>query len=46
MKLFEFGSAVVFAVWYADGCGAHIVVAMLVVTALRRNGVEVEFDVN
>ena len=35
-----------FTVWNADGCGAHIEVAMLVVTALRLNGVEMEFDVN
>ena len=31
---------------YANGSGAHIVVAVLVVTTLWSDGVEVEFDVN
>ena len=30
----------------ANGCGADVEVAMLVVTAMWWNGVEVEFDVN
>ena len=46
LKLFELGTAIVFTMWYADGGGAHIVVAMLMVTPLRCDGVEVEFDVN
>ena len=46
MKLFELGSAIVFSMWYANGSGARIVVAMLVVTTLWSDGVEVEFDVN
>ena len=32
--------------WDANGCGADVEVAMLVVTAMWWNGVEVEFDVN
>ena len=32
--------------WDADASGANIKVAMLVVTAMWWNGVEVEFDVN
>ena len=35
-----------FSMWYADGGGAHIIVAMLVVAPLWCDGVEVEFDVN
>ena len=35
-----------FSVWNANGCGADVKVAMLVVTAMWWNGVEVEFDVN
>ena len=32
--------------WDANGCGADVEVAMLVVTAMWWNGVEVEFDVD
>ena len=46
MKLLELGAAVVFSVWYADGSGAHIKVAMLMVASLWCASVEVEFDVN
>ena len=46
LKLLELGTAVVFEVWYADGGGAHIIVAMLMVAPLWCDGVEVEFDVN
>ena len=46
LKLLELGTAVVFSMWYADGGGAHIIVAMLVVAPLWCDGVEVEFDVN
>ena len=44
--MFEFGTAVVFAVGNANGCGAHIEVAMLMVAALRLVRIEVELDVN
>ena len=35
-----------FTVWYADGSGAQIKVAMLMVASLWCDGVEVEFDVD
>ena len=35
-----------FAVGNANGCGAHIEVAMLMVAALRLVRIEVELDVN
>ena len=41
LELFEFGPAVVFAVGNANGCGAHIEVAMLMVATLRLVRVEV-----
>ena len=46
LKLLELCTAVVFSVWYADGGGAHIIVAMFMVAPLWCDGVEVEFDVN
>ena len=30
-KLLELGASVVFSAWNADGCGAHVAVAMLVI---------------
>ena len=46
MELLEFGSAIVFSVGNANGRGADVKVAMLVVTAMWWGGVEVEFDVD
>ena len=46
MKLLELGAAVVFSVWYANGGGTHVIVAMLMVASLWCDGVEVEFDVD
>ena len=46
MELLELGSAIVFSVGNANGCGADVKVAMLVVTAMWWGGVEVEFDVD
>ena len=46
MDLLELGSSIVFSVWNANGCGADIEVAMLVVAAVRHSVVEVEFDVD
>ena len=44
--MLELGSAVVFSVWNANGCGADIEVAMLVATTMWWSGVEVEVDLN
>ena len=46
LKLLELGAAVVFSVWYANGGGTHVIVAMLMVASLWCDGVEVEFDVD
>ena len=46
MELLELGAAIMFTVWYADGSGAQIKVAMLMVASLWCVGVEVEFDVD
>ena len=46
LELLEFGAAVVFSVWDADGGGTHIKVATLMVASLWCDGVEVEFDVD
>ena len=45
-QLLKFGSPVMFSAWDANGCGANVAVAMLVVKALSVVRVEVQFDVN
>ena len=46
MELLEFGFAIVFSVGNANGRGADVKVAMLVVTAMWWGGIEIELDVN
>ena len=46
MKLFEFGTTIVFSVGDANGCGANVEMAMLVVTTVRFMDVELELDVD
>ena len=46
MELLELGTAIVFAVGDANGSGADVEVAMLVITLVRRLSVELQLDVD
>ena len=46
MQLFKLGTSIVLSVGDADGRGANVEVAMLMITAVRGLNVDLEFDVD